>query len=321
MNNLINMARHIPVNQTVPAVSISQVTLPSDTRLLPLELRVTAPITGDGLAVILLSHGHGPSLYLPSKDGYGPLVNFLAEHGFVVIQPTHLNSKVAGLDAEAPGGPLFWRSRTEDMTLILDRLDDIETQVPFLAGRIDHSKVGAVGHSLGGHTIGLLLGARVSDPEIDGAGTDMSDRRIKAGVLLAPPGSGGKDLSEFAAAHYPALGLDFAHMHTSALVVVGDNDVSPHLTIRGADWHADPYHRSPGTKSLLTLIDGKHGLGGIAGYDAAETQDENPDRLAAVQRLAWAYLRSELYSDDSAWQSACTALALHASALGHIEHR
>lgn len=321
MNNLIDIARPIPVNQAVPAVSISRVTLPSETRGLPLELRVTAPVTGDGLAVILMSHGHGPSFYLPSKDGYGPLVNFLAEHGFVVIQPTHLNSKVAGLDADAPEGPLFWRSRVEDMTLILDRLDDIEAQVPFIAGRIDHSKVGATGHSLGGHTISLLLGARVADPRVEGAGIDMSDGRIKAGVLLAPPGSGGQDLSEFAAAHYPALGLDFAHMQTPALVVAGDSDLSPHLTIRGADWHADPYHRSPATKSLLTLIGGKHGLGGIAGYDAAETQDEDPDRLAVVQRLAWAYLRSALYSDDSAWRVACTALAEHASALGRIEHR
>lgn len=321
MNNLIAVARHLPVNQAVPAISISRVTLPSDTRGLPLELRVTAPVTGAGLAVILLSHGHGPSLYLPSKDGYGPLVNFLAEHGFVVIQPTHLNSKVAGLEADAPGGPLFWRSRTQDMTLILDRLDDIETQVPFIAGRIDHGKIGAIGHSLGGHTIGLLLGARVGDPTVEGVGTDLSDRRIRAGVLLAPPGSGGKDLSEFTAAHYPALGLDFEHMHTPALVVVGDNDLSPHLTIRGADWHADPYHRSPGAKSLLTLKGGKHGLGGIAGYDAAETDDEAPDRLAAVQHLAWAYLRSALYRDDPAWSLARTALALHASALGHIDQR
>jgi hypothetical protein len=28
-----------------------------------------------------------------------------------------------------------------------------------------------------------------------------------------------------------------------------------------------------------------HGLGGVAGYDAAETTDENPRRVAAVARL------------------------------------
>lgn len=316
MNNLIDVARHLPVNAATPAISISLVTLPAATRGLPLELRITAPATGRDLAVVLLSHGHGPSLYLPSKDGYGPLVNFLAEHGFVVIQPTHLNSKVAGLGADAPGAPLFCDSRVADMKLILDRLDDIEAQVPFIAGRIDHGKVGAIGHSLGAHTIGVLLGAQLTD-----APQDLREPRIKAGVLLAAPGNGGKDLSAFAAAHYAALSLDWSTMLTPALVVAGDSDLSPHLTVRGADWHADPYHCSPAGNSLMTLTGGKHGLGGIAGYDAAEADDENPDRLAAVQRLTWAYLRSALFSGDLAWEQACAALAKHASALGRVESR
>jgi hypothetical protein len=97
-------------------------------------------------------------------------------------------------------------------------------------------------------------------------------------------------------------------MTTPALVVAGDNDVSPHLTVRGADWHADPYFLSPGGKCLLTLFGAEHGLGGVAGYDAAETTDENPERLAAVQRLTWAYLRSALYPEDPAWPVARAAL-------------
>ena len=95
-------------------------------------------------------------------------------------------------------------------------------------------------------------------------------------------------------------------------MVAGDNDVSPHLTVRGADWHADAYHHSPGSKCLLTLFGAKHGLGGVAGYDAKETDDEGPDRLAVVQRLTWAYLRSALCADDSAWSKACKALEDHA---------
>jgi len=320
MNNLINEARHIPVNQSVPAFSISTVTLADPARGLPLELRVTAPVTGDGLAVVLLSHGHGPSLYTPSKDGYGPLANFLAEHGFVVIQPTHLNSKVAGLQSDAPGGPLFWRSRVEDMSHVLDQLPQIEAQVPFIAGRVDHSKVGAVGHSLGGQTIGMLLGARLTDPnDKTSTNVDLRDPRIRAGVLLAAPGKGGADLSAFAAAMYSALNPDYSHMVTPTLVVAGDSDVSPHLTVRGADWHADPYHLSPGADALLTLRGGKHGLGGVAGYDAAETDDENPDRLAVVQRMTWAYLRSALFAGDPAWGLACEALQAHASGQGSVQ--
>jgi hypothetical protein len=33
----------------------------------------------------------------------------------------------------------------------------------------------------------------------------------------------------------------------------------------------------------------------VFGYDVAETTDENPERVAAVAQLTWAYLRAELY--------------------------
>ena len=320
MNNLITVARHLPITPATPAISVSCVTLAAPSRGLALELRVSAPTTGRDLPVVLLSHGHGPSLYIPSKDGYGPLVNFLAEHGFVVIQPTHLNSKVAGLPADAPGGPLFWRSRVEDMKLILDRLDQIEEQVPFLAGRLSPTRIAAIGHSLGAQTVGMLLGARLTDPNDAGAiDVDLIEPRIKAGVLLAAPGNGGADLSAYAAEHYSALNPDFAAMVTPALVVAGDSDISPHLTVRGADWHADPYHCSPAGKWLLTLTGAGHGLGGIAGYDAAETDDENPERQAVALRMTWAYLRSALDASDPAWTQACAALQEHAGTQGAVE--
>ena len=37
-----------------------------------------------------------------------------------------------------------------------------------------------------------------------------------------------------------------------------------------------------------------HLLGGVSGYDAAETTDEDPERVALVQRLTWV-LRTTLY--------------------------
>jgi len=110
-------------------------------------------------------------------------------------------------------------------------------------------------------------------------------------------------------------------MTTPALVVAGDKDSSPHLTVAGPEWHADPYARSPKPKALLTLFGGEHGLGGVSGYDVAETTDESPERVAAVQLLTWAYLRTELYPGDSAWQRAQDALSSAASPLGRVESR
>ena len=187
-----------------------------------LQVRVSAPATGSGLPVILLSHGHGPSNHLSSLNGYAPLANFWAAHGFAVIQPTHLDSATLGLrEADDPEAPLYWRSRARDMTRILDQLDVIEAAVPQLPGRLDRSRVAVAGHSMGGHTASLLLGARLTDPR-DGADVNLAEPRITAGVLLAAPGRGGDALNEFAAEHYSFFStVDFSAMTTPALVVAG----------------------------------------------------------------------------------------------------
>lgn len=320
MNNLIKDALLIPVGEPLQTLAVSPVVLHVEGRPIPLELRITAPLAGDNLPVILLSHGHGPSLYLPSKDGYGPLVNFYAEHGFVVIQPTHLNSKVGGLPADAPGGPLFWRSRVEDMTAIIEQLDAIEAAVPLIAGRIDRDRIAVVGHSMGGQTAGLLLGARLTDPNDPNArDVDVRELRIAAGIMLAAPGKGGASLSEMAASRYSFFNPDFSHLATPTLVVVGDEDGSPHLTVRGPAWHSDAFRDGPGADALLTMVGGKHGLGGIAGYDARETDDEDPERMEIVLRMTWAYLRSALYDGDDSWRVAKQALAAHCARHAHVE--
>src|SRR5882757_1559766 len=219
-----------------PVFSVAPVVLPAPGRAVDLEVRVSAPMTitatgagaragaGADLPVILLSHGQGYSNNLSSLNGYAPLANYWAAHGFVVIQPTHLSSRSLSLDPTTPGAPLFWRSRAEDMTRILDRLDEIEAAVPQLPGRLDRSRVAVAGHSMGGHTASLLLGARLTDP-LDGTEVDLAEPRIKAGVLLAAPGRGGDALSEFTAQNYSFFStMDFSTMTTPAIVVAGDKD-------------------------------------------------------------------------------------------------
>ncbi|NOK63959.1 MAG: chlorophyllase [Chloroflexi bacterium AL-W] len=316
---LIGQAKNIPVSEPTPVVSVSPVVVSAPGRLVDLQMRISAPTIGRDLPIILLSHGHGRSNHLSSLNGYGPLTNFWAAHGFVVIQPTHLSSKTLNFDPKTPGAPLFWRSRVEDMKRILDQLDIIEASVPEINGRLDRNQIAVVGHSMGGHTASMLLGAQLTDPEDDTL-VDMAEPRIKAGVLLSAPGNGGADLSAFAAEHYSFFREpSFAEMTTPTLVVAGDQDIASHLTVRGADWFTDPYVLSEGSKCLLTIFGGKHLLGGVSGYDAAETTDESPERVAVIQRLTWAYLRSTLYPKDQAWPQAVAALSASAEPLGQVE--
>ncbi|WP_160042963.1 MULTISPECIES: alpha/beta hydrolase family protein [Paenibacillus] len=304
----------INVNTPTPIISVKPVVLPAPERGEDLQVRVSAPATGHDLPIIVFSHGFGSSM-----DGYAPLVDFWAAHGFVVIQPTHLDSRTLNLPPEDSRTPLIWRIRVDDLKRILDQLDRIEASVPGLSGRLDRSRIAAAGHSWGGQTVSTLLGARVLDA--DGKpGEDMSDPRIKAGVLLATTGKGDADLSPFAAEHFPFMNPSFADMNTPTLVVAGDQDQS-RLSTRGPDWFADPYFLSPGSKSLLTLFGGEHSLGGIPGYNVTETTDENPERVALLQKVTWAYLRSALGIDDSSWAAARAALEESGNPLGRIESK
>lgn len=320
MSTPFTEAAGIPVSDPTPVTTFSPVVLPVPGRIVDLQIKVSAPSTGSDLPVILLSHGHGPSNFVSSLHGYGPVADFWAAHGFVVIQPTHLDSMTLGLrESDDPEAPLYSRSRAEDMRHILDHLDRIEAAVPGLAGRLDHTRIAAVGHSMGGHTVGMLCGQRVTDPA-DGTPVDAADARVKAGVLMAAPGRG-EDLAPFATEHYPVLGTTgFATMTTPALVIVGENDWNAAFSDR-KDWRADAYHLSPGPKSLLTLFEAEHGLGGVSMYDAAETTDENPERVAALRALTWAYLRTALYPGDSAWADATAALTSMPNPLGSVESK
>jgi predicted dienelactone hydrolase len=309
MNRLIDLARQIPGFDATPTVAYTPVTLPMDGRP-PLELRVTAPVRGQKLPIVLLSHGFGPSHYIPSKDGYAHLAQFWAERGLVVIQPTHASSRVGGLAADAPGAPFFWRERVAEMRAILDGLSEIEAQAPAIAGRLDQERVAAAGHSFGGHTCSLLLGARLE-------GESFKDPRISAGVLLAVPGRGGADLTPENRERFPFFDLDFGGLTTPTLVVCGAED-NPHFTPRGPEWHADAYHDGPGAEALVTLCDVGHGLGGIAGLDAKETELEKPDALEATKRLTLAWLHHALGGDAANWRDSINLFNHHLRDLGEV---
>ena len=298
----------------LPVVSVAPVELSAPDRPVPLEVRVSAPAAGTDLPVVVFSHGNGWNL-----DGYAPLTAFWASRGFVVIQPTHLDSRRNGFGFEHPVFPTIWTERIADLTRILDQLDTIESAVPGLVGRVDGSRVAAAGHSWGGQTAQALLGARILDQNGQ-VGVDMSDSRVMAGILFAATGIGGDDLHPFAQANFPFMRPSFRELTTPTLVVAGDHDQSK-MSSRGPDWFTDAYTYSPGATDLLTLHGAEHGLGGIVGYEVAETTDESPERVAVVQRLSTAYLRSALEVDEESWNSARAVFSESADRIGHIDSK
>ena len=302
------------ISTPTPTISVRPVTLPAPGRGDDLQLRVTAPTIGSDLPIVVFSHGFGESM-----DGYAPLAEFWAAHGFAVLQPTHLDSQTLAIAPDDPRRPVIWRFRIEDLTRCLDELDLIEASIPGLAGRLNHERIAVAGHSWGATTASALIGARIVDH--DGhVGETMSDPRVLAGVLLAVAGTGGDDLTPFAAEHFSFMNPNFAQMAAPALLVAGDEDKSP-LSTRGPDWWTDAYTLSPASKSLLTLFGAEHTMGGIAGYSTHETTDWSLERIALIQQATTAYLGSALNLQNEAWSQVRAALANDSHPLGRLESK
>jgi dienelactone hydrolase len=274
-------------------IAVKPITVPTTNRGIDLQVKVTAPADGENLPVIIFSHGNAWSM-----DGYEPLVDRWAAAGFVVVQPTHLDSRRNRIGFNDPRFADIWRVRIADLHAVLDQLGDILAQVGGLLGRVDRDRVAAVGHSWGGQTVGALLGARVLDAA-GNPGEDFSHPAVRAGALIAATGNG-ETLTPFAVEHLPFARPDFSTMTTPALVIAGGKDQSA-MSTRGPDWFTDAYHLSPGPKRLLTITDGEHTLGGVAGEAVQETTDEDPARVVLVADAVSAYLLDVLTHDPTHW--------------------
>ncbi|MEU0354247.1 alpha/beta hydrolase family protein [Streptomyces cyaneofuscatus] len=276
-----------------PVVAVKPIAVPAPGRGLGLQVKVTAPLSGQDLPVIVFSHGNAWSL-----DGYEPLVDRWAAAGFVVVQPTHLDSRRNGIGWEDPRFATIWRVRIADLHAVLDGLDGILREAGDLEARVDRGRVAIVGHSWGAQSAGAILGARVLDA--DGVpGEDFSHPAVSAGALIAATGTG-DTLTPFAAEHLPFMRPDYSTMTTPALVVAGGKDRSQ-LSTRGPEWFTDAYHLSPSPKALLAIAEGEHTLGGLAGEMVAETTDEDPARVALVADAVSAYLLDAFTLDATAW--------------------
>jgi dienelactone hydrolase len=290
----------MPAPAQQQTIAVKPITVPAQGREADLQVKVTAPRQGDHLPVIVFSHGNAWSM-----DGYEPLVDRWAAAGFVVVQPTHLDSRRHAIGFDDPRFQTIWRVRIADLHTVLDHLEAVVGEAG-LSDRVDLSRVALVGHSWGAQTVGALLGARVLDAG-GSADEGFSREGITAGVLIAATGTG-DSLTPFAQEHLSFMKPDYSTVTTRALVIAGDKDQSK-MSTRGPDWFLDAYDLSPAPKSLMVVPDGEHTLGGIAGEAVSETTDADPARVELVADAVSAYLRSALAVDTDPWSAFSDAAA------------
>jgi predicted dienelactone hydrolase len=140
-----------PLNVTVwyPAATGGETVLVGDDRLFQgTPARREAPFAAGRFPLVLVSHGSGGSI-----ETLGWLAAPLVEAGFVVAGPNHPGTTRGN---STPLATTRMWERAADLSAVLTAL----TEDPAWAAHLDGSRVGALGFSLGGHTVLSIVGAR-----------------------------------------------------------------------------------------------------------------------------------------------------------------
>lgn len=79
------------------------------------------------------------------------------------------------------------QDRPQDISYIIDSLEELEQLVPQLTGKMQRSAIGVGGHSAGAYTTMLLAGASATMPS--GEKVNLRDRRVRAFLAISPQGT------------------------------------------------------------------------------------------------------------------------------------
>ena len=236
---------------TAASAPMQDFTLRDEKRGRVIECRVHFPERGEKLPVIVFSHGFGAD-----RTAFTPIAQHWAEHGYVVVHPSHLDgfgkSKGAGGALPAGGLPALLKNaalkvenRVGDLTFILDALDLVGAEVPALRDRLDRSRIGVGGHSLGAYTAMLIGGVTVDLGEEKAR--SFKDGRVRCILPISGQGRGQQGLTE---ASWSALTIPMLTMTGSADKGAGR---------QGPEWKKEPFDFSPaGDKYFLSLEGANH---------------------------------------------------------------
>jgi dienelactone hydrolase len=226
----------------------ADVVLSDSSRNHEIPVRVTYPQGSGSFPVIVFSHGAGGS-----SRTYDALARFWATHGFAVLVLGHADEAAPGASsavevresaAEASPDPKVWEARVEDVAFVVAATGAIEARVSGL--KLDESRIGVGGQSLGAFTAMLLAGATVDVSKKEKA-KSFADPLPKAFLLLSPPGKGQQGLTE----------KSWAAVERPLMVVTGTRD--PGVKNQDASWRLDAYQLSaPGDKFAVFLEGASH---------------------------------------------------------------
>ena len=179
-----------------------------------------------------------------NKDLFSEISNHWASNGFVVVHPSHDDEGVRMTEAGMHPPEDKVRNRLRDITAIFDGLDQIETAVPALAGKLDPSRLAVAGHSYGSF-VSMISGGVTIDIGQD-MDANLGDPRVRCIIPIATSGPGDYGFKE----------NSWSRLSVPTLFINGTDD---RREGRDEDWRLEPYSLSaPGNKFQIVIKDATH---------------------------------------------------------------
>jgi predicted dienelactone hydrolase len=234
--------------------------------------------------VLLFSTGLGGS---PLSGDYIDVLTLFASQGYVVVAPFHADARISDIRLETLNDVIDALSNFSDYTALQSirphalraSLDAVLANADF-ATRIDANAIGGFGASLGGESLLLMRGARLTVSPGLSSSTIMNDARLKAAVGYVP---------YFGQPILPAFGRDeqgLSDVQMPYLAIAGGADITaPAITT------ALGMSRLPGVRQLVVLEGVSHS------FDVPSTPDI----------FTWSLAFLDAYVDDQPLARATSA--------------
>jgi len=252
-------------------------------------VRIWYPKEGDGLPVVIFSHGLGGA-----RENYAHFGQHWSSHGYVVVHVQHIGSDDAvWRDSKRPMESM--QRAASDLDNLLNRPRDVSFALDELArraqledwplrGRLDLARVGVAGHSFGAYTALCAAGRDLVVP-LTREKLALSDPRLKCAIAMSPQGNA----RERSNGTWERFATPVFHM-------TGTRDESP---IRGDATPAErriPFDTITRAEQYLLILDGAqhHAFGDSpAGLRGARDPAHEPLILASSTAFLDAYLRGD----------------------------
>jgi len=269
---LLACARHA----TAAEPMMEDVTLHDEKRGRDIECRVHFPAAGDKLPLIVFSHGFGAD-----RTAFTPIAQHWAAHGYVVVAPSHSDGfgkskgdgpPAGGLAGLMKNAALKTENRVGDLVFVMDSTALLTAKLPALRGRVDPTRIGEAGHSLGAYTISLLGGVTADIGEQKAR--SFKDDRVRCILPISGQGTGQQGLTD----------TSWNSLKVPMMTITGSLDKG--AGGQGPEWKKEPFKFSPSGDKYLVFIEGANhvSFGGTGSRDPRITDAVKAFTLAFWDR-------------------------------------